>query len=127
MHSRKKRRRGFCVARGNTAPALEMQKGVFHQVPQFVEFFVIVSLLLSVLSRRYLRLHALFNGLLYDGITVVSFVCQQVLCRYALDQFASLRAICNGTCRDKYSDWHTMRIHGQMQLRIEPPFVVAIS
>ena len=104
-----------------------MQKGVFHQVPQLVELFVIFSLLFPVLSRRNLRLHSLLYSLLNNRVAVVPFVRQQMLCRQPLYGFASLRAICSGTCRDKYSDRHTMRIHGQVQFCIEPPFVRSIS
>lgn len=53
-----------------------MQKGVLDQVPQLVDFFVIVSLILSVFPWRYLRLHTLFDCLLYDGIAVVTLICQ---------------------------------------------------
>lgn len=104
-----------------------MQKGILDQVPQFVDFFVIVSLHLSIFPWRYLRLHPLLDCLFYDSITVVALISQQILCRYPFDELASLRAICNGTCRDKYSDRHTMRIHGQVQFCIEPPFVRSIS
>ena len=104
-----------------------MQERVFHQVPQFVEFFVIVPLLLSISLGRNLRLHALFDRLRNDRVAVIPFVSQQIFCRQALNEFASAAAICCGTCRDKYSDWHTMRIHGQVQLGIEPPFVRPIS
>ena len=104
-----------------------MQKGVFHQVPQFVEFFVIFPLLFPVLSGRNLRLHTLPYRLLNNRVAIVPLVRQQILRRQPRDEFASLRAICCGTCRDKYSDRHTMRIHGQVQLCIEPPFVRPIS
>jgi len=104
-----------------------MQKGVLNQVPQFVELFVIVPLLLSISLWRNLSFHTLLGGLLNDCVAVIPLVSQQIFCRQALNEFASLRAICCGTCRDKYSDRHTMRIHGQVQLCIEPPFVSPIS
>lgn len=127
MDGRKERRSAFRIASRNSSPSLEMQKGVLHQVPQFVELFVILSLLFPVLSRRNLCLHALLYRLLNNRVAVVPLVRQQILCGHSLDEFASLRAICCGTCRDKYSDRHTMRIHGQVQLCIEPPFVRPIS
>ena len=112
---------------GGAPPSLEMQKGVLHQMPQFVEFFVIAPLLLSASLRRNLRLHALFGGLPNDRVAVVSLVGQQIFRRQALDEFAGAAAICRGTCRDKYSDRHTMHIHDQVQLGVEPPFVRPIS
>ena len=104
-----------------------MQEGVLHQVPQFVEFFVIAPLRLSIPLWRNPRFHALFGGLPNDRVAVIPLVGQQIVCRQALNEFASLRAICCGTCRDKYPDRHTMRIHGQVQLCIEPPFASPIS
>ena len=60
-------------------------------------------------------------------IAIISLICQKVLGIYSLDKFASLRTICNGTCCNKHSDRHTMRIHGQMYLGVESPFVRPIS
>ena len=53
-----------------------MQKSVPHQVPQFVEFFVMVALVFAVFAWRYWSLHSLFDCLLYDGIAVVALVGQ---------------------------------------------------
>jgi hypothetical protein len=39
------------------------------------------------------------------------------------NQAASLRAIRSGTFRNNNSERHTMRIHGQMYLCVDPPFV----
>jgi hypothetical protein len=69
-----------------------------------------------------LHLHPLLFCLLDKRIAVVAFVRQQVLCRHALYQCASLCAICAGTVCNNYSDRQTMRIHGQMYLGVEPPF-----
>jgi len=104
-----------------------MQKGVLDQVPQLIEMVVIGTLLLAILSRRNVCLHAQRVRLLNDGITVIALVGEQVIRTYPLDQFASMRTIRVGTWRNKCSDWHTMRIHGQMQLRSEPPFVRPIA
>jgi hypothetical protein len=43
------------------------------------------------------------------------------------DQLQRLCAIRCGTRCNKYSDRHTMPIHGQMYLTVEPPFVTPIS
>jgi hypothetical protein len=42
-------------------------------------------------------LHALLDGQLNDGITVVALVCQEVLGVHPFDQSASLRTIRHGT------------------------------
>jgi hypothetical protein len=41
----------------------------------------------------------------------------------AFNQTTSFRAIRDGSCCNNHSDRHTMRIHGQMYLGVEPPFV----
>jgi len=41
----------------------------------------------------------------------------------SLNQFVSLSAICSGTFCNNSSERHTMRIHGQMYLGVESPFV----
>jgi hypothetical protein len=50
-----------------------------------------------------------------------------VVCRYTLDKCWSLRAISGGTLRNKDSERHTMRIHGQMYLGVEPPLVRSMA
>ena len=117
----------FGVSSGDAAPSFEVEKGVFHQMPQFVEMPVVVALLFAVAARRNLRLHALAGGLLHNGVAVVAFVGDQVFGGKPFDQFASLRTIRHGIRCNKDSDRHTMRIHGQMQLGVEPPFVRPIA
>ena len=58
---------------------------------------------------------------------VIALVGQKMLRRQPLDQLCSLCAIRGGTLCDKDSDRQTMRIHGQMYLGVEPPFVRPIS
>lgn len=111
------------VSGGDAAPALEMQECVLDQMPQFVQFLVVKSLGGSVASRRDDRFHALACGLLDDRIAVVAVISDQRLGRDACDQAASLRPICHGTLCNNDSEWQTMRIHGQMYLGVEPPFV----
>jgi hypothetical protein len=45
----------------------------------------------------------------------------------AFDPRASLRAIRSGACCNKDSDRVTLRIHGQMYLGVEPPFVMSMA
>lgn len=91
-----------------------MQKCVLNEMAVPVEVLVITSLLLSVFARRDHDAHALSGGLLNDGIAVVALVGQQMLGTESFNQLRSLRAICAGTLRNKDSDRHTKRIHGQM-------------
>lgn len=63
----------------------------------------------------------------YDGVAVIAFIGQQIIGVYAFDQAACLCAIRCGTWCNKDSDRQTMRIHGQMYFRVEPPFVRPIS
>lgn len=64
---------------------------------------------------------------LNNRIRIVTFVSNK---RSGFDvayQLASLCAIRHGTCCNKNSDRHTIRIHGQMYLGISPPFVRPIA
>ena len=117
----------FGVSCGDTAPPFEMQEGVFDQMPQLVKVFVIRSLHGSVFARRNDRRHALLSCLLDDRVTVVAFVCQQIIGLHARDQAVSLRTIRCGTLCNNDSERHTMRIHGQMYLGVEPPLVRLMS
>ena len=127
MHGGEEGVGSLCISSGNPTPSFDVQEGVFDQMPQFVGVLVIVARQLAVAARRNLCLHALAGGLLHDRVAVVAFVGDQVFGRQTLDQRASRCAIRHGTRCNKDSDRHTMRIHGQMQLGIEPPFVRPIS
>lgn len=127
MHGGEEGVRAFGVSGSDCPPAFDVEKSIFHQVPQFVEVPVIGARLFAVTARRNLRLHALSGGLLQDGVAVVSFVGDQMLGRQSFDQRASARTIRHGTRCNKDSERHTMRIHGQMQLGVEPPFVRPMS
>lgn len=96
-------------------------------MPQFVQCLVVRSLRGSVVSGRNHRVHAPACGLLDDRVAVVAFIGNQMLGHDPFHQAASLRAICHGTLRDNDSERHTMRIHSQMYLGVEPPFVRLIS
>lgn len=117
----------FGVSGGDTSPPFKMQECVFDQMPQFVQFLVVRSLSGSVVSGRDHRGHTLACGLLDDRMAVVAFISDQMLGRDACDQAASLRTIRCGTLCNNDSEWQTMRIHGQMYLGVEPPFVRLIS
>ena len=104
-----------------------MEHGVFDQMTQFVEVLVIITLDESVLSGRDHRTHPLSRGLFENGIGVVASVGQKMFGGQAFDQVASLRTIRRGTCCNKDSDRIAMRIHGQMYLGVEPPFVWSMA
>jgi hypothetical protein len=111
----------------NTPPALQMQKGILYQMPVPIQMFVILALLLPVLFGWNDHLHSHLLRLLDDGIRVKAPIRQQTLRFNSFAQFHCLCAIHYGTRCNKYSDRHAMRIHGQMYLTIEPPFVTPIS
>ncbi len=100
-----------------------MQKGVFNQVAQFVEMLIVRALIFAIFPRGNHGFHSLALCLLNDRCAVITFVCNQVGCNQTFDQGASLRTISAGTFCNKDSERHTMRIHGQMYLAVEPPFV----
>jgi len=104
-----------------------VEEGIFHQMAQFVEIPVVVSLDFAMFSGRDHGLHPLLGGLIEDRVGVVAAVGQQMFGRYSLDQRQSLSAIRCGTWRNKDSDRQTKRIHGQVYLGVEPPFVRAMS
>ena len=94
---------------------------------QFIEIFIIVTLFFTVLLRRDHRFHPRRNRIGQDIICVIAPVCQQDLRRNTLYQVDSFFTIRSGTFCNKDSDWHTIRIHGQMYFGVEPPFVLDIS
>lgn len=100
-----------------------MEYGVFHQVAKFVKILVVRALDFTMLSGRNDRLHSLAAGLGYDGVRIVATIRHQASSLHAGDQRTSVRAISGGTFRNNNSERHTMRIHGQMYLCVEPPFV----
>ena len=94
---------------------------------QFIEIFIIAALFFTVLLRWNHRFHSRRNRISQDIICVITPVCQQSFCRntfYKVDSFFTIRS---GTFCNKDSDWHTIRIHGQMYFGVEPPFVLDIS
>ena len=62
-----------------------------------------------------------------DFRCVIATICQKILGVYSLDKVYSLLAISSGAFCDNRSDRHTRRIHGKVNLGVEPPFVRLIS
>ena len=127
MDGGQERGRVFRVSRGDPAPALQVQKRVLHQVPLTVNVFVVNTLHLAVFLGRDHHLHARRLRVFHNCVAVVTAIRQQILRIQAFDQLVSLRAISGGTLRNKHSERITMRIHGQMYLGVEPPFVRLMS
>ncbi len=117
----------FGVSCGDAAPSFQVQEGVFDEVAKFVELFIIRPLNDTVFLGWYDRLDVLALRLIDESIAVVATIRQQIVRAQSFDQAASLCAICRGTLCNKDSDRQTMRIHGQMYLGVEPPFVRLMS
>ncbi len=117
----------LCVASRNTAPSFEEQKSILNKMTEFAEMFVVFPLVFTVLSRRNDRYHSLINRFEDDCVCIIASICQKIFCLEPLDQLRCNCAIRCGTRSDKESHRHTMRIHGQMNLGVEPPFVRPIA
>lgn len=94
---------------------------------QFGEVVVVRSLVFSVFLWRDDGVHAPTSRLLKNGICIIALVRNQMIRVDPLDQSAGLRAIRSGTFWSNNSDRHTKRIHGQMDLGVEPPLVRLLS
>lgn len=127
MRGGEERRAVFGVSGSDTAPSFEHQESIFNQVAQLIEVCVIRPLHRAVLLRRDDGVHAPRPRQFKDGVGIVAFVPNQMIGVNSFNQAASLCAIRCGTLCNKDSDRHTMRIHGQMYLGVEPPFVRPIS
>ena len=127
MHSGNERRSVLRVSCGNSTPALQMQKSVFNQMAQTIQIFVVIPLILAIALRRDYHIHPLRDSFFNNCVAVIPFIAKQPLCRKPINQGTSLFTIMDGTRCNKYSDRHTIRIHGKMYFGVEPPFVRSIS
>ena len=122
--------KGCCIFRISccySTPAFQFQKCILHKMPKPIQISVVLPLLLPVPARRNNWGNTFFCKLLQKTVTVIALVSQQILSLYSFNKFAGLGTVCNITCCNKHSDWHTMCIYCQMELAVEPPFVRAIS
>ena len=92
-------------------------------MPQRVKISIIASLVFPILLWRNHHLHLTRFGCVENALTIISFVRDKRFCFKSVNQALSFLAIRSGTFCNKHSDRHTMRIHGQMYLGVEPPFV----
>ena len=117
----------FGVACSNTAPPFKKKESILNEMAEFVEIFVVFPQMFSALSWWNDRRHALVNSLEDDRVCIIAPVCQKVLCPESRNQLRCNCAIRCGTRTDKESHRHTMRIHGQRYLGVEPSFVRPIA
>ena len=96
-------------------------------MPDFVEIAVIFALLLTVFLGRDDNVYSGRKRESNDFRCVIAAISQKILGVYSLDKVYSLLAISSGAFCDNSSDRHTRRIHGKVNLGVEPPFVRLIS
>ncbi len=96
-------------------------------MPDFVEIAVIFALFLTVLLGRDDNVYSGRKRESNDFRCVIATIGQKILGVYSFDKVYSLLAISSGAFCDNRSDWHTRRIHGKVNLGVEPPFVRPIS
>ena len=127
LDSSSERRGVFSVACSNTAPSFEKQERILNEMAEFVEMFVVFPQMFSVFSWRNDRYHSLVSSLEDDCVCIIAPICQRILHLESLNQLRCNCAIRCDTRSDKESHRHTMRIHSQMYLGVEPPFVRPID
>ena len=96
-------------------------------MPDFVEISIIFALYLSILLGRDDNVYSGRKRESNDFRCVIATISQKILGVYSLDMVYSFLAISSGAFRDNRSDRHTRRIHGKVNLGVEPPFVRLIS
>ena len=96
-------------------------------MPDFVEISVIFALFLTVLLGRDDNVYSGRKRESNDFRCVIATIGQKILGVYSFDKVYSLLAISSGAFCDNRSDRHTRRIHGKVNLGVEPPFVRLIS
>ena len=96
-------------------------------MPDFVEISIIFALFLTVLLGRDDNVYSGRKRESNDFRCVIATIGQQILGVYSFDKVYSLLAISSGAFCDNSSDRHTRRIHGKVNLGVEPPFVRLIS
>ena len=96
-------------------------------MPDFVEIAVIFALFLMVLLGRDDNVYSGRKRESNDLRCVITAISQKILGVYSLDKVYSLLAISSGAFCDNRSARHTRRIHGKVNLGVEPPFVRLIS
>ena len=127
MNSGSERSGIFGVACRDTASSFEKQESILNEMTELVKIFIVFPEMFTVFSWRNDWYHSLVNSFENDCVCIIATICQKVLRLKALNQPRCNCAIRCGTRSDKESHRHTMRIHGQMYLGVEPPFVRPIA
>ena len=96
-------------------------------MPDSVEISIIFALFLTVLLGRDDNVYSGRKRESNDFRCVIATIGQKILGVYSFDKVYSLLAISSGAFCDNRSDRHTRRIHGKVNLGVEPPFVRLIS
>lgn len=96
-------------------------------MPDFVEVAVVFALFLTVFLGRDNNVYSGRKRESNDFRCVIATIGQKILGVYSFDKVYSLLAISSGAFCDNRSDRHTRRIHGKVNLGVEPPFVRLIS
>ena len=94
---------------------------------QPIEIFVVLTELLTVFGGQDDGFHTSRNGIGQNFICIIAPIGRQGFRGDSLNQVDSVFTIRSGTFCNNDSDWHTIRIHGQMYFGIEPPFVFDIA
>ena len=101
---------------------LDLLEGVPHEAAQLAYAPVAGPLPDAVALRRHRRLGPRGGDGPRAGVGVAGAVGRDELCRQLRYELRQMPAIRLGTSRDRESDRHTMRIHGQAYLGVGPPF-----
>jgi len=123
MNCRQEGIRVFRVSGGNSTPLFQIKKRILNQVPCLINLPIKISGYFSVFLRRDHSIHPLFSSLSNNLIRVIGSIRQEMFGGKSLNQGDCLRTICSCTFCNNSPERHTMRIHGQMQFCVEPPFV----
>lgn len=94
---------------------------------QAIQISVVFPLFFAISLRWNDDLHPGGHGVGNDFVRIITPISQQCFGGYSLDQMDSFFAISSGTLCNKYSDRHTICIHGKVNFGIEPPFVRLMS
>ena len=109
MNGREKRSSVLGVSCGNAAPLFQMEKGVFHQMLEFVELFVVLPLMFTISLGRNNTLHLVLLGLVNNRVGIVSAISQKMLSIKTLYEERYLCTIRAGPFCDNSSERHTIR------------------
>ncbi len=127
LNSRQEGSSIFRIPSGNAPPLLEFKKSVFDKVTQFVKIMVIIALVQPIFPWWNHSDHTMLYSPAKDFVCIIASIRKKIIGKQTINQCDSLLTISDGTTCSNCSDWHTIRIHGQMYLCIKPPFVRPIS